>query len=127
MVSFGAVGMLLTLAIFALQVNSLKHFVKENEIFSISCPTSIGCIQIVDATWRYKRSELKNLMSLNIRNPLYFVGPNIGMGTWNVTRYLQEKCACKENCTFIPTRDLLGDSGYSMNLEVEYICGSCPN
>lgn len=125
MVSFGAVGILLTLAIFALQVNSLEHVVKENEIFSISCPTSFGRIQILKGTWRYKRSNLKNAFSFNVRNVAYLVGPYIGMGTWNVTKYLQQQCTCREECTFIPTRELLGDSGYAMNLEVEYHCGPC--
>lgn len=125
MVSFGVVGILLTSAIFILQVNSLRHVVKENELFSINCPMSLGSIQILKATWRYRRSNLKNAFSFNIRNVVHLVGPYIGMGTWNVTKYLQEQCTCRGACTIIPTRDLLGDSGYAMNLEVEYYCGPC--
>lgn len=115
MVSFGAVRILLMLAIFVLQVNSVQYIVKENELFSINCP--FGGIQISNATWRYKRFKLKNAFSFNIRN--------IGMGTWNVTKYLKEQCTCRHDCTFIPTRHLFGDSGYAMKLVVEYDCVRC--
>lgn len=121
MVSFGVVSILLTSAIFILQVNSFQVVGKENELFSLSCP-SVGGIKILNATWRYKRSNLMNALSVNIRNAVYLVGPYIGVGTWNVTKYLQGKCTSKPECSFTPTRQLLGDCGYEMNLEVEYYC-----
>lgn len=110
----------------ASKVLALEYEVDENEPLDIRCSNSER-IEIINAQFQYNRLNVLNLIRPNIRHITFFWGPYVGMCTWNVTKAVQGICNSASSCTFVPTREMFGDCGYKMFLQIDYECIPCIN
>lgn len=119
---------LLSIALLVIQIGAAiighenKRTADEDKNITLSCSDD-EYFRIKDAKWQYKRTSLRNLFTPNIRFAAFYWGNYLGMGRWDVAWKVRKLCKDKKKiCTFVPTRDLFGDCGYKMFLQVKYDC-----